>query len=394
MTIESLANPSGDRLQGIYSLLIVIVTGLSLAFLYFAGSFCITVILAGFVAIAIEPLIAFGERHQIRRTFSSAFVIVLGMLLIGMAAYSAYSRLADITETLPTYTAGLRHLLQPLTQKIEKVQASAGTLTAPEKDGKAVTEVRVRQSPVWPDYLIRGIGSVSNALLVVGVLPFLIFFLLIGKEKAYETFELALGSRINVPQFVERLTTMVRAFTLGNLLIGSLMSAVMVAVLLAIHLPAAVPLGIISGFLNLIPYFGFILAGLVPVVAGLTIFNSAGPYLIILLTIVCLHLISSNILLPRMIGSRVNVGAVAATLGIMFWGWLWGAAGLFLAIPLTAFIKLIIDCYPRMVHVSNLMSETPRPIPYWRRLLRPRVHPTVPPAEPTQVIEPQLGRGN
>jgi predicted PurR-regulated permease PerM len=394
MTSEPGANPASDRLQGIHSLLVVIVAGLSLAFLYFAGSFCVTVILAGFVAIVLEPIIAFGERYKIRRTFSSAFVIGLGMLLIGMAAYSAYSRLSDITETLPSYTTGLRHLLQPLSQKIERVQASAGTLTASETGGKAVTEVKVRQAPVWPSYLIRGIGSVSNALLVVGVLPFLIFFLLIGKEKSYRTFELGLGARINVPQFVERLTTMVRAFILGNLLVGSLMSAVTVAVLLRIHLPAAVPLGIISGFLNLIPYFGFILAGSVPVVAGLTVFDTAGPYLIILLTIVCLHLVSSNILVPKMIGSRVNVGAVAATLGIMFWGWLWGAVGLFLAIPLTAFIKLIIDCFPGLVHVSNLMSETPRPIPSWKRLLRSRVQPTVPPAEPTQVIEAQLSRGN
>jgi AI-2 transport protein TqsA len=374
-------------LHGIHTLLTAIVVALGLTFLYFAGSFCITVILASFIAILVEPIIGYAERYKIRRTFSSALVIVVGMLLIGMAAYSTYSRLSELAETLPSYTLGLRHLLQPLSQKIERVQATAGTLTAPETSGKAVTEVKVRQSPVWPSYLIRGIGSISNILLVAGVLPFLVFFLLLGKDKAYRTLEISLGSRINVPQFVQRLTTMVRAFTLGNLLVGSLMSAVTVVVLLAIHLPAAVPLGILSGFLNLIPYLGFILAGAVPLVAGVTAFDTAGPYLIILTTVICLHLLSSNVLIPKMIGSRVNIGAVAATLGIMFWGWLWGAAGLFLAIPLTAFLKLIIDCYPSMVHVSNLMSETPRPVRSWKHLLTSNAPPLVPPPEPNQVVQ-------
>ena len=140
-----------------------------------------------------EPIVGYAERYNIRRTFSSALVIVVGVFLIAMAAYSTYTRLSELTETLPSYTLGLKHLIQPLTQKIERVQATAGTLTAPDTSGKAVTEVKVRQSPVWPSYLIRGIGSISNVLLVAGVLPFLIFFLLLGKKKAYKTWRFPLA---------------------------------------------------------------------------------------------------------------------------------------------------------------------------------------------------------
>jgi hypothetical protein len=78
-----------------------------------------------------------------------------------------------------------------------------------------------------------------------------------------------------------------------------------------------------------------------------------------------LHLVSANLLTPRFIGSRVNIGPVAATVGMLFWSWVWGAVGLLLAVPLTAFVKLVADCNPSLIHIPNLLAETPRPIPRW-----------------------------
>ena len=58
---------------------------------------------------------------------------------------------------------------------------------------------------------------------------------------------------------------------------------------------------------------------------------------------------------------------MAATIGILFWGWLWGVMGLLLAVPLTAFIKLIADLHPSFCHLSNMLALTPRPAPRWVR---------------------------
>jgi hypothetical protein len=71
------------------------------------------------------------------------------------------------------------------------------------------------------------------------------------------------------------------------------------------------------------------------------------------------------VLIPKFIGSRVNIGPVAATVGMLFWSWVWGGVGLLLAIPLTAFVKLVADCHPALAPVANLLAETPRPMPRW-----------------------------
>jgi AI-2 transport protein TqsA len=166
---------------------------------------------------------------------------------------------------------------------------------------------------------------------------------------------------------------MVRGFAIGNLVIGAAMAGVTVAVLLALKLQGAVLLGIASGFLNLIPFLGVILAAVVPMMPALAQFETPGPLLIIFLTVVALHFVSANLLIPKFIGSRVNIGPIAATVGLLFWGWLWGIMGILLAVPLTAFVKLASDCHPSLIHISNLLAETPQSPRPWLQVQVPGV---------------------
>jgi predicted PurR-regulated permease PerM len=118
----------------------------------------------------------------------------------------------------------------------------------------------------------------------------------------------------------------------------------------------------------LIPFLGVVLAGIVPLLAATLQFGTAGPFVIITLTVVSLHLVSANLFVPKFIGSRVNIGPVAATVGMLFWSWVWGAVGLLLAVPLTAFVKLVADCHPVLLPISNLLAETPRPMRRWAQI--------------------------
>jgi predicted PurR-regulated permease PerM len=56
-----------------------------------------------------------------------------------------------------------------------------------------------------------------------------------------------------------------------------------------------------------------------------------------------LHVIALNLLYPKVVGSRVHLNPLVVTFSLLFWGFLWGAAGLLLAIPLTAALKAVCD---------------------------------------------------
>ena len=151
---------------------------------------------------------------------------------------------------------------------------------------------------------------------------------------------------------------MIRGFVAGNLIVGSVMAVATTLVLRGIGMKGALPLGIASGLLNLLPFLGLIVSLALPLAAALLQFNTPGPYIVITLTILLLHVVSANLLIPKFIANRVSIGPVAATVGILFWGWLWGVMGLLLAVPLTAFIKLVADLHPSLCHLSNMLALT------------------------------------
>ena len=203
---------------------------------------------------------------------------------------------------------------------------------------------------------------------MAGVLPFLMFFMLAGKDQMSVRLTNMFQGKIDVAAFVSNLGSMVRGFFVGNLIVASIMAAGTSLGFLVLGMKGAMTLGIVSGILNLSPFRGLMQAMEVPLAAALLQFNTIGPFVTIAITVLIFHLVAANFLIPKLVGSRLFVGPVALTIGMPFWGWMWGVKGLLLAVPLTAFVKLIAYSRPSIIHLSNLLTEDPRPMPGWARI--------------------------
>ena len=343
-------------LSHVVFLLGILVLSLILVFCFFASSLCITVLLASFLAILVDPLITRFERLHVSRAVSAAIFIFLGTILIAALTYVSYKQVSEQIDAMPRYTQRIGQVIAPFTKRIEKVQDSAGRLNA-EVPTKKVPEVKVTNNLSWTSYIIRGVGPLSGAAIIAGVVPFLMFFLLIEKESLKQKLFTVWGGVIDVPAFTTKVTQMVRAFVFGNLLVGSLMALVTAAVLIALRMEGAAVIGAVSGLLNLIPFFGVVFASIVPISAALFQYRSASAIVLIFATVVCLHIISANFLMPRIIGRRVSISPVAAIVGVLFWGALWGLIGVLLAVPLTAFVKILADAHPSLCMIGDLITE-------------------------------------
>jgi predicted PurR-regulated permease PerM len=367
MALPSTTSPSDKLLRRIATLLYILVAGLLTVFGYYASSICITVVLAGFLAILFDPVVVILEKLHLPRGVAAAGIVLAGMGLIGLLGHELYGRAMTFAEELPVYTSKIQQTMEPISRKIQKVQQSAGNLTNDVHPTKKVPEVRLQESPTWPAYLVRGVGSVWGALIIAGVVPFLTFFMLCTKDQMAIRTNSLFSSRIDAARFITNLNQMIRGFVAGNLIVGSVMAVATTLMLWGIGMKGAIPLGIASGLLNLLPFLGLILSLALPLAAAILQFNTPGPYVVITLTILFLHVVSANLLIPKFIATRVSIGPVAATVGILFWGWLWGVMGLLLAVPLTAFVKLIADMHPSLCHLSKMLALTPRPTPRWVR---------------------------
>jgi len=115
-------------------------------------------------------------------------------------------------------------------------------------------------------------------------------------------------------------------------------------------------LGFISGFLSLMPYLGVVLAAIPPLAAGLGTLKDTGM-IIVVLTVLGLHLFSMNVLYPKVIGKRLKLNPLLVTISLLIWGWIWGALGLILAVPVMGVVKIVCDHVTSLRHLGEWMGE-------------------------------------
>jgi predicted PurR-regulated permease PerM len=114
--------------------------------------------------------------------------------------------------------------------------------------------------------------------------------------------------------------------------------------------------GLVSGICNLVPYLGVIMSWVPPLLVGLKKYNSVTPFLVIFTVLTVLHIVTANLLIPALVGWRVRLNALALTISLLFWGWMWGAMGLILAIPITAVLKVVCDHVEGLQPVGRWLS--------------------------------------
>ncbi len=209
------------------------------------------------------------------------------------------------------------------------------------------------------DFAYAHLGPLYDTLLMASFVPFLVYFMLSWRDHVYRGFlEIFDGDgRTMAAKAVQGIANMVRAFVVGNFVLGLLVTVAGTAVFWWFSLPYPFLIGPLSGFLSLVPYIGMPLA-LIPPFVGLLIADSPlASYGAILTTVAVLHLVAMNLLYPKIVGPRVHLNPLVVTVALMFWSALWGAPGLILAIPLTAGIKAVCDNVSRLAPVGNLLGD-------------------------------------
>ncbi len=100
---------------------------------------------------------------------------------------------------------------------------------------------------------------------------------------------------------------------------------------------------ILAFFLNFIPTVGSIIATLLPLPMALIQFDSLTPILLVLLVPGSFQIFMGSLVEPKLFGQKLKLHPIVILISLMFWSLIWGLAGAFLAVPLTAIIKIILE---------------------------------------------------
>ena len=315
--------------------------GAILAICYFGEETLVTILVSVLLAFILAPVADLFTRLRLPRWLAAAIAVGLLIAALCAAGYYGFNQASNLLSELPKYSGKIRQNVSQITSKTHNLE-----VLAPVQEK---TAVNVHETTSWTDLLSHGFGSATEVALAASFIPFLVFFMLTWQDhaRAATVGLFPLEDRREAYTTLGQISRMVRSFIIGNLLIGLLIGGISTAVFGFLGIPFFYFAGFASGFLSLVPYLGVILALLRPLYVGVGYLT--WPHVVwITLTVFTLHIVSLNVLYPKFLGGRLRLNPLAVAIALLVWAWLWGAAGLVLAVPITAGMKIVCD------HVESL----------------------------------------
>ena len=255
--------------------------------------------------------------------------------------YGLGTRIANFSDNWPKYGGILRNAADAVEGKINGIEgrvAPGGAAGAGQASGQA-------ESTMLHNLILRGMGSLYALFLEITFVPFLVFFMLAGKREVWHgTLQLfPVARRTQVKETLEDLREVLRDYLAGMTIVTLMVMAASSVFFWMMDLDYPILTGMASGLLNMVPYIGAVLAWVPAFIIALAKFKTFGSFFLIAGVLTGIHVLALNLIAPQLVGRRVRLNAVAITVSLLFWGWVWGGMGLLLAIPITAGLRVICD---------------------------------------------------
>ena len=336
--------------------LAVISVGGILTLMYVAKAVLVLVLTSVLLAFMLEPIVELCQKIRLPRSVGSMVAVLLMCSALYGVFYVSYNQASEFVNELPKYTVRMRSVVNRVRLSAERVRQTTRNVIPEDKADK--NTVTVRQTTSWTEQITNGAVGATEALMMAAFVPFLIFFMLSWKDhvRASTVMLFDMENRQTAYVTLGLIAQMLRGFIVGNVIIGIILGVTSTIAFWILGVPYFYVIGMISGVVSLLPYLGIVLAILPPVVVSMSTLT-LGSFTAIVMVVGVSHLIALNLLYPKIIGSRLQLNPLAVTLSLLFWGWLWGAMGLILAVPLTAALKIIFDHVEGLKPFGNWLGE-------------------------------------
>jgi predicted PurR-regulated permease PerM len=325
--------------------------------LYFARAFFLPIVLAVLLDFLLSPLIRTLKRARIPEPLGAALVILALLAATGGAVYQLAGPAREWGSRLPASMREAESRLQKLRRPVEQVSKTAEQVEQATKvDDSKVTEVVVK-GPSLSERLFGTTQTILTSLLEVIIL---LYFLLAAGD-------LFLQKLIKVlPQFRDKkkavaiareteasISTYLVTVTLVNLGLGLAVAAVMYL----LGMPNPILWGALAAFAEFIPYLGATAMVALLSLAGLVTFEQVGQALLVPGGYLAVNLLQSQFIAPLILGRRLTLNPVAIFVGLVFWWWIWGVPGAFLAVPLIATFKIFCDHIEALAPIGEFLGR-------------------------------------
>lgn len=218
------------------------------------------------------------------------------------------------------------------------------------------------------------LGTVSGALIYLVLIPIYTMLLLYYRGLIVRFFVTVFHPKHTgvVMGVLGKIRYVIKVYILGLFIEMAIVAVMNCTGFLILGVKYAFLLGVIAALLNVIPYLGIFSACVISLLITSTT-NTPGTVAGVGIVLLVVHLIDSNIILPKVVGSKVKINVLATLLSVLVGSALWGIAGMFLFIPIIAVLKIIFDSVEELKPWGLLLGEeagsvAPKPARKWKNL--------------------------
>lgn len=335
---------------------------------YLGQSIIMPLLTAFFIALLLLPLLRFLLRYRIPEVLAIVIcIIVFALVIIGITAFLSFqvgSFLSDLEAIQANLTIHWNKLSGWISQKMHFTVDEQ--LAMIQKQGSNLGNN-------ISTYLQGALVSITSIFVFLGLLPIYLFLILFYRKLllrfVYLWFEEAEHEKVK--ETVVETEVIVKYYLVGLMIQIAYLTVLLGATLFFFGIKHALLIAVTFAILNLIPYVGALIGNLIGVILTLTSSQELWQIWAVLGSIAVVQFLDNNILMPRIVGSRVKINALASIVGIVIGGTIAGVAGMFLSIPLMAVMKIVFDKSIALKQWGYLLGdERPAHSPMSNRMFR------------------------
>jgi predicted PurR-regulated permease PerM len=291
---------------------------------------------AAFLAILLNPLCNILQKRGVPRVLSIAIALLVMIITVVTIFYFLSTQIIQFGDSLPM----LKEKFADITVEFKNwIESTFGIATT--KQEKVIKDALNNSQAI----VGRTLGGVLGTLGIIFLLPVYIFLILLYKTLIinflYEVF--AEENSKKVSDVLSETKGAIQSYIVGLLIEMIIVATMNSTALLLLGVKYAILIGCIGAILNLVPYLGGIIAIALPVLMATVTKDGYSTQLGVIVAYIVIQFIDNNILVPRIVSSKVQINALMSIIVVLLGNQLWGISGMFLSIPFVAVIKIIFD---------------------------------------------------
>jgi predicted PurR-regulated permease PerM len=330
---------------------------LSVYIVYLAKDIMLPFIFSIIVAILLNPLVNFLTRKNINRVIAIILVLILAITLLGGIFFFIGYEVSIFTDTIPLWKEKFNLLINDTLSWVSYT-FNVSSVNVQKWISQFTDRGLTNSTAIIRNTLSTAVQTMVTLLLI----PVFIFLLLLYKDRILVVISSLFSERKSlVDEVLKESKFLIQHYLLGLLIELAIFATLSSSLLLMLGIEHAVMFGVISALLNMIPYIGAF-GGMALAASFALIMHSPSSALFVVIGYQIIQSIDNHFVVPKIVASKVRVNALASIIVVLTGGEIFGVAGMFLAIPLTAIVKVVCDRIDRFKPVGLLLGDDPHPL--------------------------------